>query len=108
MWGAAKAYTRKHCLYTLPGLRETIPVAISQDLSDLPETLRSKSGLPVAPLYLQRRWARISRRYMMEYRKGADACSALKTMTKSKRHRDPNDRRARAAEAAMSAAMGGM
>ena len=23
-WGTAKAYARKHCLYTLPGLRETV------------------------------------------------------------------------------------
>ena len=69
-WGAAKAYTRKHCLYTLPGLRETVPLALSQYLADV-----SDGGAPVASVYLQRRWARISRQFMREYRKGANACT---------------------------------
>jgi hypothetical protein len=104
LWGAAKHYTRNHCLYTLPGLRETIPIALSQDLDDLTSTKKNDPELPCAPLLLQRRWARISRRYMAEYRKGSDACAAITAVRASKRHRDPNDSRSRQVEAAMMAA----
>ena len=97
-WGAAKAYARKHCLYTLTGLRETVPLALSQDLAEVPA-----DGVPVASIYKQRRWARISRQYMCEYRKGANACDAIKlvALKRSSRHRDVNDRRAGRVEAAM-------
>ena len=99
-WGAAKAYARKHCLYTLPGLRETVPLALSQDLDDI-----SANGVPVASIYKQRRWARISRQYMHEYLKGANACAAIKlvALKRSSRHRDVTDRRAGRVEAAMAA-----
>ena len=99
-WGAAKEYTRKHCLYTLPGLRETVPMALSQELSDVPA-----DGVPVASVFKQRRWARISRQYMREYLKGADACEAVKRVAKkrSSRHRDPNDRRSGRVEAEIAA-----
>ena len=30
MWGASKAYARAHCAYTLQGLRETVPLSLSQ------------------------------------------------------------------------------
>ena len=105
-WGASKQYARSHCLYTLQGLqglRETVPISLSQDLSDLPLHLSGREDLPVSPLYLQRRWARISRRYMIEYRKGANACDAIKAVKgqSSKRHRDTNDARSRQIEAAM-------
>ena len=104
-WGAAKVYTRNHCLYTLPGLRETVPLALSQDLSDVPPDTD-----PVASIFLQRRWARISRQYAREYLKGADACSAIKAVAakRSSRHLDPNDRRAGRVEATMAAASGGI
>ena len=94
-------YTRNHCLYTLLGLRETVPLSLSQDLSDIPAHLAGREDLPVAPLYLQRRWARISRQYMIEYRKGANAFDAIKAVAsqRSKRHRDMNDRRSRQVEA---------
>ena len=105
-WGASKHYTRSHCLYTLPGLRETVPISLSQDLCDLPAHLAAAEDLPVMPLFLQRRWARISRRFMAEYRKGVGACDAIravKNQSGSKRHRDPNDSRSRQVEARMSA-----
>ena len=104
-WGASKQDARSHCLYTLQGLRETVPTSLSQDLSDLPLHLSDREDLPVSPLYLQRRWARISRRYMIEYRKGANACDAIKAVKgqSSKRHRDTNDARSRPIEAAMAA-----
>ena len=102
-WGASKQYARSHCLYTLQGLRETVPLSLSQDLSDLPSHLSDREDLPVCPLYVQRRWARITRRYMIEYRKGVDACDAIKAVKaqSSKRHRDTNDPRSRQIEAAM-------
>ena len=63
-WGASKFFTRKHCLYTLPGLREIVPLSLSQDLSDLPIWAQDMDDVPVMPVYLQRRWARISRQYI--------------------------------------------
>lgn len=65
-----------HCLYTLPGLREIVPLSISQDLSDLPTWAADMEDVPVMTVYLQRRWARISRQYMEEYRRGADVIEA--------------------------------
>ena len=104
LWGASKAYTRRHCLYTLPGLRETVPTSLTQDLSKLPLHLANQSDLPVAPLFLQRRWARISRQFMAAYRReanGADAIKSVKSQRTSKRHRDPNDKRSKQVEAQM-------
>jgi hypothetical protein len=105
MWGASKQYTRTHCLYTLPGLRETVPISLSQNIDDVPMHLRGSDNLPVAPVLLQRRWARISRQYMLEYRKGLNACDAIKAVKcmRSKRHRDVSDARSRPMEAAMAA-----
>ena len=59
--------------------------------------------MPVAPLFLQRRWARISRQYMLQYLKGDDACAAIKAVAamRSKRHRDTSDSRLRRVEAKM-------
>lgn len=113
-WGASKHYTRNHCLYTLPGLRETVPLSLSQDLSDVPASMldmlteHAEHGnppldMPVAPLHLQRRWARISRRYMREYLKGADGCEAIRAVKKHARHRDTSDPRVRHVEAALAA-----
>ena len=92
------------------GLRETVPISMSQDKSDLPAHLASREDLPVAPLYLQRRWARISRQYMAEYRKGADGCAAIHAVKalRSKRHRDTSDPRSRQVEAEMAALSGNM
>ena len=92
MWGASKAYTRSHCMYTLQGLRDTVPLSLTQDLSEVAD-MSDATDLPVSPLYLQRRWARISRQYMREYRKGADACDAIRAVTEQRtkahaRHRD--------------------
>ena len=98
-WAAAKRYTRNHCLYTLPGLRETVPLALSQSISDLPAHVANQADLPVADIQMQRRWARISRQYMAEYRKGADACDAMKAVaamrTSTNRHRDVGNRNAK-------------
>ena len=105
MWGASKQYVRKHCLYTLPGLRETVPISLSQDLADVPAHLATCEECPVSPLFKQRRWCRVSRRFMAEYRKGKDACSAILAVKQqiSKRHRDTSDARSRQVEAAMAA-----
>jgi len=101
-WAAAKQYARSNCLYTLAGLRETIPLALSQDLSDVPVSMRDRTDLPVAPVLKQRRWARVSWQYAHEYEVGADACGATETL-KSKRHHDTGDARMRKREAAMAA-----
>ena len=103
MWGASKHYVRTHCLYTLAGLRETIPISLTQEVSEVPEHLHGQKDVPVAPVLLQRRWARISRQYMAEYRKGADGSEAILAVKalRSKRHRDTSDARSRAAEASM-------
>lgn len=90
-----------------------MPISLSQCIDDLPASMKDRDNLPVSPLYLQRRWARISRQYMHEYRKGANACEALSAVTAQrtqghKRHRDPNDSRCRQVEAAISALAGGM
>ena len=111
VWGASKAYTRSHCMYSLQGLRETVPISLSQDISDLPLHLQGRADLPVCPLYAQRRWARISRQYMHEYRKGANACDAIRNVTAQrtqKRHRDTNDSRSRQVEARMASLSRGM
>ena len=113
IWDASKAYARSHCAYTLQGLRDTVPLSLSQDISELPEELRDSPDLPVSPLYLQRRWARISRQYMHEYRKGLDACEAIRRVTEQRtkpqaRHRDTNDSRSRQQEACMAALSAGM
>ena len=49
-WGATKKYLRRHCTYSLPGLRAGLQVALSQSLDDLPEGCRSSEDLPVSPL----------------------------------------------------------
>ena len=90
------------CLYTLAGPRETIPLGLSQDLSDVPASMCHRTELPVAPVFKQRRWARISWQYKDEYRDGADACDAAKAV-KSKRHHDTGDPRMRKREAEMAA-----
>ena len=102
-------------MYTLQGLRETVPLSLSQDIADLPTHLQSSDSvnLPVSPLYLQRRWARISRQYMHEYRKGADASEAIRAVTSQRtkphaRHRDTSDSRCRRVEAQMAALSAGM
>ena len=113
MWGASKAYTRSHCMYTLQGLRDTVPLSLTQDLSEVAD-MSDATDLPVSPLYLQRRWARISRQYMREYRKGADACDAIRAVTEQRtkahaRHRDTSDSsRCRKQEAEMAAQSSGM
>ena len=35
-WGAAKKYARRHCSYTLVGLRACVPIALSQTLAEEP------------------------------------------------------------------------
>ena len=67
--------------------------------------LEWSDNLPVAPLFLQRRWARISRQYMAEYCKGSAACDAITAVQnqRSKRHRDTNDSRSKLVEACIAA-----
>ena len=105
-WGAAKKYARRHCSYSLSGLRAIVPIALSQSLDELPEELRNKPDLPVSPLFKQRRWARISWQYAIEYRKGESGDAVFKAVMaqRSKRHRDTSDARSRQAEARMEAA----
>ena len=105
-WGAAKKYARRHCSYSLSGLRTIVPIALSQSLDELPEELRNKPDLPVSPLFKQRRWARISWQYCIEYRKGESGDAVFKAVMaqRSKRHRDTSDARSRQAEARMEAA----
>ena len=85
------------------GLRGVVPIALSQSLDELPDELRESADLPVSPLLKQRRWARISWRYVREYRKGASGDAVLQAVKAQSRHRDSNDRRSRQAEAAMEA-----
>lgn len=101
-WACAKHYARANCLYTLAGLRETIPIALIQDLKDLTVAMQNRPDLPVVPVLLQRRHARISWQYAAEYLLGADACDAMKHV-KSKRHHDTGDARMRKREARMAA-----
>lgn len=100
---AIKKYARRHCGYSLVALRACIPIALSQTLDEVPEELRSNPDLPVAPVFKQRRWARISWRYAAEYRKGDRGNAVVWAVARqsSSRHRDTNDPRARQAEAAM-------
>ena len=72
-------------------------------LDELPEELRDRADLPVSPLLKQRRWARISHQYRIEFRKGADAHAAVQAVAaqRSARHRDTSDGRMRQVEAAM-------
>lgn len=96
-------------MYTLPGLRETVPIALGQAISDLPAHMAHQADLPVADILMQRRWTRVSRQYMAEYRKGADACDAMKAVAKQRntnRHRDVGNRnmKVRQLEAEMVAA----
>ena len=110
-WGATKKYSRRHCSYSLPGLRAILPVALSQSLCELPEESCGAVDLPVSPLLKMRRWFRISWQYAAEYRKGRDCAEVVSSLAaqRSKRHRDTSDRRSRQAEAAMEeAAMAGM
>ena len=106
-WGAAKKYARRHCGYTLSALRVCVPIALSQTRDELPEELRTSADLPVSPLFKQRRWARISRQFMIEYRKGESgdavvrAVAAQRSQRGQKRHRDTNDARSRQVEARM-------
>ena len=53
-------------MYALQGLREVVPISLSQNIDELPGHLQQQHGdeLPVSPLYMQRCWARISRQYM--------------------------------------------
>ena len=79
----------------------------SQDLSDIPEWAKDFTDVPVMPLYLQRRWARITRQYIETYWKGADAVEAKKlvlAMRTEGRHRDTSDPRMIKVEAEMAAA----
>ena len=97
----------------MPGLRETVPLSLSQDMSDIPEWAEKldESDVPVMPLFLQRRWARISRQYMRVYLRGADACEAIKLVREMRtdgRHRDTSDTRMRKGEAKMAKAANSM
>ena len=102
-WGAAKKYARNHCSYTLAGLRTIIPLALSQSLDEIPEEMRGGLELPVSPVRKQRRWARISLQWAVEYskvpRSAVDAVVQAVNAQRSSRHRDTG--RMRSAEAAM-------
>ena len=80
-----------------------MPISLSQSRDELPEDLRDSPDLPVAPVYAQRRHARVSWQYFFEYSKGANCCEAVRRVAerRSKRHRDMSDRRSLQAEAAM-------
>lgn len=89
--------------YSLQGLRETVPLSLSQSIDELPSHMRHDENLPACPVLMQRRFARISRQYMTEYRRGADACEAIRAVMECRtklhaRHRDTSDRRSRQVE----------
>ena len=69
-----------------------MPIALSQTLEEVPEELREAQHvwLPVSPIFKQRRWARISRQYMAEYRKGVRGNAVVRAVAaqRSKRHKD--------------------
>lgn len=76
-------------------------------ISDIPAWAKDLDDVPVMPLYLQRRWARITRQYMQVYLKGANACQAINLVSAMRtdgRHRDTSDPRMRKSEAEMAAA----
>ena len=75
--------------------RETVPISLTQEVSELPAHLAPEKDLPVSPVLLRRWWARVSRQYMAEYRKGADDSQAILAVKalRSKRHRDTSDAR---------------
>ena len=102
-WGAAKKYARNHCSYTLTGLRTIVPLALSQSLDEIREDMCGDSELPVSPVRKQRRWARISLQWAVEYskvpRSAVDAIVQAVNAQRSSRHRDTG--RMRPAEAAM-------
>ena len=57
--------------------------------------MANQADLPVADIRMQRRWARVSRQYMAEYWKGADACDAMQAVAKMRnnnKHRDAGNR----------------
>ena len=54
-WGATKEYLRKHCTYSVPGLRALLPIALSQSMDEVPEDMRDDRELPVSPIFKQRR-----------------------------------------------------
>jgi hypothetical protein len=101
--GKTKKYTRRHCTYSLPGLRAALPIALSQSLSDVPDESRGATDLPVSPLLKMRRWFRISWQYVAEYKKGSECAEIVRAMAalRSKRHRDTSVRHAVPVEAAM-------
>ena len=105
-WGACKKWLRRHCSYSLPGLRVSIRVALSQSVDDLPDDRRQEDDLPVSPLLKMRRWFRISWQYAAQYRKGSACAEIVRAMAalRSKRHRDMGVGRARPVEGAMEAA----
>ena len=72
--------------------------------TQVPEEQRASTYLPVSPLFKQRRWARISWQYIIEYVKGVSGLQVVKNVAeqRSSRHRDTS--RSRQAEAAMEAA----
>ena len=76
-------YMRSHCLYTLAGLRETVPLSLSQDASDVPQRLTDSEELPVVGLLMQRRFARISHQFRKAYLQGAGAVMLSKQYTRN-------------------------
>ena len=73
--------------------------------TQVPEEQRASTYLVlVSPLFKQRRWARISWQYIIEYVKGVSGLQVVKNVAeqRSSRHRDTS--RSRQAEAAMEAA----
>ena len=84
-----------------------VPLSLSQELSDIPTWAQGMADVPVMPVYLQRRWARITRQYMFTYLKGAnaeDASRIVNSMRTDGRHCDTSDPRMRKTEAEIAAA----
>ena len=93
MWANSKRYCREHCMYALQGLREVVPISLSQNIDELPGHLQQQQSdeLPVSPLYIHAALlgAHLAPVYASDhqYRLGKDACDAINLAVTGQRTR---------------------
>jgi hypothetical protein len=80
-WGLAKQHTRKYCDYTFPGLKQQVPIALSDSNKCLNQPL----------LTLMRKWDRLGWRYVDVYEKGFPSDVAQKAAQKYHGHRQVSE-----------------